>query len=919
MPIVGSDGSITLSVAIDEAELKDALASMKTSVKKTANGFSKVGGVIAAAFSISTIVRFSNEASKMASTTEASVQRLIDIYGDASRAIGSFIDENSRALGMSKAAATEFSAVYGNLFSVWADQATNAELTKRYLSATAVVASKTGRTMVDVQERIRSGLLGNTEAVEDLGIFVNVKTIEMTEAFQRVAKGAKWESLTAAQQSQIRSLAILEQATKKYGTEVANTSALTRAKYNAAFEDFKNTWGRVVNLILIPTLKVATRLLNTLTLGLQTITAMSGNTIDSNEKLKEQNDLIGEASNNQKDLTDELKSSAKAQEQLVAGFDEIEILSASATEGAGISGAVSVDFGEFGLSDEKLDEGKFTEQLVTIGSVAGWALVGLGIILMFSGHPILGIGMVASGYVLSEGVTEGAKDLGKDEKLKLAEIGAVVGSALIGLGVLLLFTPFWKLGLGMIAAGAVSSYEALGLSEFSPDIKKLISEILFISGIVAFTLGVILLFVGKAGMWKYGLGLMALGAGEVVGAQSLGGEQLKTEIETFVKNHWEELEKIGVLLVVVGIFLLFVNAGATWKYGLTFIAGGIAAVTKATELGEGQLKEKILELFSTYKDNILKVAAVMLILGIVLLFTPGASGYGLRLIALGAAATYATAKANNSEIGVLLTDFVNENYELIVEWATALLILGIILLFVPGTLGVGLFLIGSNVGLLYGAETASSGALKAEIMRCISENYNEIVGAAAALFLLGVVLLFVPGCLGFGLALIGGSIGALFLAEEAKLDSEALKRSLADELDSVNEVARSGVDDINETLGSMNFGSSSLIYEYGYGVLHGGGGGRFPSNGYANGTVVPPNRPHLAWFGDNTREPEIVSPISTMKQAYMEAAAEMGLNGQAVREEHYYLNETELMRIVYKLFKGGERLNGESFVDGGAF
>lgn len=48
--------------------------------------------------------------------------------------------------------------------------------------------------------------------------------------------------------------------------------------------------------------------------------------------------------------------------------------------------------------------------------------------------------------------------------------------------------------------------------------------------------------------------------------------------------------------------------------------------------------------------------------------------------------------------------------------------------------------------------------------------------------------------------------------------------------------------------------------------------------GYARGTVVPPNRPHLAWFGDNTQEPEIVSPVSTMKQAFMEAMVEMGGN-----------------------------------------
>ena len=48
--------------------------------------------------------------------------------------------------------------------------------------------------------------------------------------------------------------------------------------------------------------------------------------------------------------------------------------------------------------------------------------------------------------------------------------------------------------------------------------------------------------------------------------------------------------------------------------------------------------------------------------------------------------------------------------------------------------------------------------------------------------------------------------------------------------------------------------------------------------GLANGGVVPPNREFLAVLGDNKKEPEIVSPVSTMKQAFTEAMLEMGGN-----------------------------------------
>ena len=45
-------------------------------------------------------------------------------------------------------------------------------------------------------------------------------------------------------------------------------------------------------------------------------------------------------------------------------------------------------------------------------------------------------------------------------------------------------------------------------------------------------------------------------------------------------------------------------------------------------------------------------------------------------------------------------------------------------------------------------------------------------------------------------------------------------------------------------------------------------------NGYAGGQVIPPNMAaHLAVLGDNNRETEVVSPLSTMKEAMIEALA----------------------------------------------
>lgn len=331
MEIANADGSIVLMTKVDQSGLKKGMSTMKSGVSSLIGSLGKLAAAVGVAFSVGAIVKFSKESSNLATTTEASVQRLIDIYGSASKAVGDFIDANANALGMSRAAAASYASVYGNLFSVWADQKTNAELTNRYLNMTAVVASKTGRTVEDVQERIRSGLLGNTEAIEDLGIFVNIKTIEMTDAFQRMANGKSWEQLDAYAQQQIRTMAILEQATSKYGNEVAQTTALTKSQFRAAWQDFQATWGEVVNRVLMPVLEVLTEILIKATDVMRALFKISASTVPDAVATA---NATSEAVSNQEKLTEAVNETKKANDKALAGFDDIQILTSNAAENA---------------------------------------------------------------------------------------------------------------------------------------------------------------------------------------------------------------------------------------------------------------------------------------------------------------------------------------------------------------------------------------------------------------------------------------------------------------------------------------------------------------------------------------------------------------------------------------------------------
>ena len=69
----------------------------------------------------------------------------------------------------------------------------------------------------------------------------------------------------------------------------------------------------------------------------------------------------------------------------------------------------------------------------------------------------------------------------------------------------------------------------------------------------------------------------------------------------------------------------------------------------------------------------------------------------------------------------------------------------------------------------------------------------------------------------------------------------------------------------------------------------------------ATGTVIPANYGEFAAIlGDNKRDPEIVSPIPAMKQAFLEALAESGLLGGGSGDIVIEIDGREVFRAVKK-------------------
>ncbi|HEM5056139.1 TPA: hypothetical protein U1237_001742 [Streptococcus suis] len=302
---------------------------------------------------------------QMALEVSASVNQIKRQMGESSQAFLKWIDNNANAMNMSVGEATKYGAVYSNLFSNFIKDSNKlSAYTGKMLQTSAVIAQGSGRTMTDVMERIRSGLLGNTEAIEDLGINVNVAMIESTDAFKRFANGQSWQQLDYNTQQQIRLMAILEQATAKYGDTLQQSVNGRISLFKSLLSDTALNIGNA----MLPIINAMMPVLNSLAMVLKNVTAKLAEFIGLmfNKKANVKNSAVGnlaQGAQNANDavgglgdamdgvddasggtagnLDDTAKSAKKAAKELMglAGFDEITTLNLNKDDGAGGAGS----------------------------------------------------------------------------------------------------------------------------------------------------------------------------------------------------------------------------------------------------------------------------------------------------------------------------------------------------------------------------------------------------------------------------------------------------------------------------------------------------------------------------------------------------------------------------------------------------
>ena len=323
-------------------QITNGLAGMKSML-------GKIGGAVAVAFSVRELVSFSKEAINLASDVQE-VQNVVDVsFGHLKSQMEEFAATSIQTYGISKLVAKQTGSTYMAMAKGMQIADKNAaEMATTLTGLSADMASFYNKEQSVTATALNSVFTGETETLKQFGIVMTEANLQQFAYTQGINK--KISAMSQAEKVQLRYNYVMQQTALAQGdfARTQNSWANQTRILSEMWKEFAGTVGTILMNTLLPAvqnLNKAMTWLNTVAQDvLETLSAVFGWDVEANNATAV-SDAIGTAVDNQNALTDAMNETAEAQERQLMGFDKINKLNDSGSSAS--SGASSVVGGSY--------------------------------------------------------------------------------------------------------------------------------------------------------------------------------------------------------------------------------------------------------------------------------------------------------------------------------------------------------------------------------------------------------------------------------------------------------------------------------------------------------------------------------------------------------------------------------------------
>ena len=340
-----ADGSIIIDTRIDT----DSFLDIKKQLTGMASAAKKLGGVIAAAFSVRAVAQFAKSCLDLGSDLQE-VQNVVDVtFTTLNEQVDAFAQNAITTAGLSETMAKRYAGTFGAMAKAFGFAESEAYAMSTALTQLAGdVASFYNITQDEAYTKLKSVFTGETESLKDLGVVMTQAALDS----YALANGYGRTTAAMSEQEKValRYAFVMDQLTAASGDFVRTSDGWANQVrvLSLQFEQLKATIGQGLINALTPVIKV----INTILAGLQRLATafvqftslLFGNVVKastggSQEQLAGIADGYEAAAGGANDLAKGTEKAGKAAKKYLASFDEITKITPATDSGSGSGGS----------------------------------------------------------------------------------------------------------------------------------------------------------------------------------------------------------------------------------------------------------------------------------------------------------------------------------------------------------------------------------------------------------------------------------------------------------------------------------------------------------------------------------------------------------------------------------------------------